>query len=309
MKNRTNLNYFLALADKGFVVGIALIIAISMLLSGCDGDDDSVACNENPNLSQECVQEGTGYSGHYVCGIDGVTLLCDVPSQPATDKPCSSRPNLNAECGAKVGSGYVPGHFECADPTAKVDPVCTPDDDAPPDSNPVCTKAVYDVKAWSYKASGCASTPQLSGAVQDAYGTRQYFKGTALAAGGEENVELKDDGSTCGPIKVSLVGNTGNFKAQMSEYMKIYSLNTIWVDWAWQKVYNNAPTAADYDSDKFAGFLLDLFECERGTACSHPQVHEGSAPPNPVVEESINDHIDNPHSGECVRTFFVLVQK
>lgn len=300
--------YYTNLLDNAFVGLCVIVISLGMLLSGCSDDDTSVPCNENPYLAHECVQEGTGYTGKYTCGIDGVTLICEVPKQPSADRPCSSRPNLNAECGAKVGSSYVPGHFECADPTAKVDPVCTPDEeDTTPGS---CKTAVQDVKAWSYKASGCSSAPQLSGAVEDAYGNRQAFHGTSANGGQEESVELKDDGTTCGPIKLSLIGNTGKFKAQTSENMKLYSFNTIWVDWAWLKVKKTSPTAENYDSDAFSGFLLDLFECEKGSSCKYPQLNEGDAPPNPVVEESINNHIDSNSSGSgCERTFYVLVQK
>lgn len=306
----TTKSYYANLADNLFIALFVSIIGLSMMLSGCDKGDESVPCNENPNLTRECVQEGTGYSGKYICAEDGTTLLCNVPNQPPAEKPCSSRPSLNSECGAKVGSSYVPGHFECADPTAKVDPVCTPDDDATTPGT--CKTAVQNVKAWSYKTIKCSSAPQLSGVVEDGYGNRQVFHGTSANEGQEENVELKDDGTTCGPIKVALIGNTGDMYVQMSENMKLYSLNTAWVDWAWQKVKKTSPTATDYDGDVFPAFLLDLFECERGSSCKYPQLKSGTTPPNPVVEESINNYIDaSPpeNSVGCQRLFFILVQK
>lgn len=308
MKNRTNLNYFLNLADKGFVVGIALIIAFSMLLSGCDSDDESVPCNENPNLTHECVQEGTGYSGKYSCGIDGVTLICEVPKQPSADKPCSSRPNLNAECGAKVGSDYVPGHFECADPTAKVDPVCTPDDGSEPDPNPTCGHAPADIKLLSYQ--GCMTSAQLSGAVRDGEGNTQYFHGypgTDPSKGLLESAELKDDGKTCGPITVSMVSGSGTVKGLLSEAMYIYSLDKTWADWSWQKVYGTSPTASDYDSDAFSDFLIDLFDCEKGSSCAYP-VLKGTAPPNAVVEDGITASFEDTGS-YCGRLFLILRSK
>ncbi len=301
--------YCVNLADKAIVIGLVFVVFLSMLLMGCGNDDsDQVPCNENPNLTKECQQEGTGLNGKYTCGIDGVTLICDVPSQPAAEKPCSSRPNLNAECGVQVGSSYLPGHFECADPTAKVDPVCTPDDSVPPNLNASCGHAPADIKLWSYQ--GCMTSAQLSGAVRDGKGNTQYFHGypgTDPAKGLQENVELHDDGQTCGPITVSVSANSGTVKGLMSEAMNVYSLNKVWTEWSWQKVFGTAMKASDYDSDAFSAFMIDLYTCEKGSICAYPTL-KGTAPPNAIVEEGVTASFEDTGS-YCGHLFLVLRSK
>ena len=54
----TTKSYYANLADNLFIALFVSIIGLSMMLSGCDKGDESVPCNENPNLTRECVQEG-----------------------------------------------------------------------------------------------------------------------------------------------------------------------------------------------------------------------------------------------------------
>lgn len=230
--------YLVNLADKVIVIGVAFVVFLSMLLSGCSDDGLSV------------------------------------PKQPE----------------------------------AEVDPVCTSDDATSSDTTPSCAHAVSDIKLWSFQ--GCMTTAQLSGAVHDGKGNTQYFHGYPgkdSIKGLQENVELHDDGKTCGPITVSMVSNSGTVQVQMSEAMYVFSLDKVWTEWAWQKVKGTAMTPADYDSDAFSGFLIELYGCEKGSTCAYP-VLKGSAPPNAVVEEGITASFEDTGS-YCGHLFLVMRSK